>query len=223
MRSKMRVSALNLIKLLNQQPHHRIMQQFRSKRCPKGNRVSSPDTASDDVLIVSSGRLRVFLSYEEREFTLYYLEEGDIFSTHTRAFIEAVKDSIILLTPIKTFRQQLVEHPEIALLMTGILGDMLGSSWDVIEGIIFHDAKTRLTAFIISLGNTQGKVTPRGLEFECELTMEDISLIIGATRQTTSSLFNVMMKDGDIVRTEKNKYAITNINQLSARLADCKK
>lgn len=223
MRSKMRVSAINLIELLNQQQHNHILQQFRSKRCPKGSQVSGPDKASDDVLIVSAGRLRVFLSYEGREFTLYYLEEGDIFSTHTRAFIEAVKDSVILLTPIKAFRQQVVDHPEIALLMTGILGDMLGSSWDVIEGIIFHDAKTRLIAFILSLGRANGNTTENGIEFDCDLTMENISLIIGATRQTTSSLFNVMMKDGDIMRIAKNRYAIVNMQQLSTRLADYKK
>nr|WP_318381425.1 Crp/Fnr family transcriptional regulator [uncultured Enterobacter sp.] len=220
MRSKMRVSAINLLDLLNQPANHYILQQFHSKKCRKGDCISSPHLHSDEVLIVSSGRLRVFLCYGEREFTLYYLEGGDIFTTHTRAYIEAVKESVILTSSIKTFGQHLVSRPEMALQMTGILGDMLGSSWDVIEGIIFQDAKTRLIAFILSLGKERGKAGANGIEFECDLTMEDISLIIGATRQTTSSLFNVMMKDGDILRTAKNRYAITNIKQLSARLAE---
>lgn len=220
MRSKMRVSALNLMDLLNQPTHQHILQQFHSKKCRKGDLIGSPHLPGDDVLIVSSGRLRVFLTYGEREFTLYYLEGGDIFTTHTRAYIEAVKESVILMSPTKTFRQHLVSHPEIALQMTGILGDMLGSSWDVIEGIIFHDAKTRLVAFILSLAKAHGVETENGTEFECDLTMEDISLIIGATRQTTSSLFNVMMKEGDILRTARNKYAITNSKQLAARLAE---
>lgn len=220
MRSKMRVSAVNLLDLLKAPSMQHILQQFHSRRCRKGECISGPHLQSNEVLIVSSGRLRVFLSYGEREFTLYYLEGGDIFTTHTRAYIEAVKDSVILVSSIKTFGQQLVSHPEIALQMTGILGDMLGSSWDVIEGIIFHDAKTRLVAFILSLGKERGSITSNGSEFECDLTMEDISLIIGATRQTTSSLFNVMMKDGDILRLARSRYAIPDMKRLSARLAE---
>lgn len=222
MRSKMKGAALNLVDMLNQPSHHHILQQFRSKKFRKGERISSPHMDCDDVLIVSAGRLRVFLSYGEREFTLYYLEAGDIFTTHTRAWIEAVKDSAILVSSTRTFGQHLVNHPEIAVQMTGILGDMLGSSWDVIEGIIFHDAKTRLIAFILSQAKARGMVTENGVEFACDLTMEDISLIIGSTRQTTSSLFNVLIKDGDILRICKNKYAVVDINALSARLAEYK-
>lgn len=222
MRSKMKGAALNLVDMLNQPSHHHILQQFRSKKFRKGERISSPHMDCDDVLIVSTGRLRVFLSYGEREFTLYYLEAGDIFTTHTRAWIEAVKDSSIMVSSTRTFGQHLVNHPEIAVQMTGILGDMLGSSWDVIEGIIFHDAKTRLIAFILSLGKERGEMTENGAEFDCDLTMEDISLIIGSTRQTTSSLFNVLIKDGDILRVSKNRYAIADIHALSARLTEYK-
>ncbi|AHZ96921.1 transcriptional regulator [Citrobacter amalonaticus Y19] len=222
MRSKMRVSALNLMDLLNQPSYHHIFRQFHNKKCHKGERVSGPGMRNDNILIVSSGQLRVFLSYGEREFTLYYLESGDIFSTHTRAYIEAVKESVILTLPTKIFHQLLMTYPEIGMQMTGILGDMLGSSWDIIESIIFHDAKTRLIAFILSLGKERGMVTENGTEFECDLTMEDISLIIGSTRQTTSSLFNVLIKDGDIMRIGKNKYAIGDITALSIRLAEYK-
>ncbi|WHP33443.1 Crp/Fnr family transcriptional regulator [Trabulsiella odontotermitis] len=218
----MRVSAFNLVDLLNQPSHQHILRQFHNKKFHKGERVSDSYIRDDNVFIVSSGQLRVFLSYGDREFTLYFLESGDIFSTHTRAYIEAVKESVILMLPTKIFRQHLSTHPDMALQMTGILGDMLGSSWDVIEGIIFHDAKTRLIAFILSLGKERGVVTENGTEFECDLTMEDISLIIGSTRQTTSSLFNVLIKDGDIVRICKNKYAIGDIIALSTRLAEYK-
>ncbi|TCL03566.1 MULTISPECIES: Crp/Fnr family transcriptional regulator [Sodalis] len=223
MRSKMRLSSQNLTELLKGPQFDGFLDNFRRKSFQKGNMISMPGGGGNDVLIVSSGRLRVFLSYEGREFTLCFLEEGDIFSTHTRAFIEAAKDSVILLSTAQAFRQQLVEHPEITLLMTGILGEVLGSSWDVIEGLIFHDAKSRLTAFIVSLGRERGVGTADGIEFECDLTMEDISLIIGATRQTTSSLFNMLIKDGDLCRTVKNKFIINDIEALASRLSVYKK
>ncbi|WP_046498102.1 transcriptional regulator, partial [Citrobacter amalonaticus] len=77
MRENMKVSALNLIELLNKSQYQEVMQQFYTKHCKK-SMVSSPDTSSNDVLIVSSDRLRVFLSYGGREFTLYYLGGGDV-------------------------------------------------------------------------------------------------------------------------------------------------
>lgn len=220
MRSKMKISSLNLVELLKGEEYKGVLDNFRSKSFRKNSLISMPALPSNDVLIVKSGRLRVYLSYEGREFTLCYLEQGDIFSTHTRAFISAAKDSVVLLTSAQAFQKQLVAHPEISLIMTGILGEVLGSSWDVIEGLIFHDVKSRLIAFIVSLGRERGKEVAEGIEFECDLTMEDISLIIGATRQTTSSLFNVLLKDGDIIRTAKNRYAIANIHLLASRLSE---
>lgn len=223
MRSKMRLSSQNLAELLKSPLYDGFLDNFHTKTCKKGGFVSVPDGSSNDVFIVSAGRLRVYLSYEGREFTLCFLDEGDIFSTHTRAFISAAKDSVLLVTSAQVFRQQLATHPEISLLMTGILGDVLGSSWDVIEGLIFHDAKSRLTAFIVSLGRERGLAVATGLEFECDLTMEDISLIIGATRQTTSSLFNILIREGELTRTAKNKFIIANIDRLASRLSVYKK
>lgn len=223
MRSKMRLSSQNLAELLKSPLYDGFLENFHNKVFKKGSMVSVPDGAGNDVFIVSSGQLRVYLSYEGREFTLCFLDEGDIFSTHTRAFISAAKDSVVRLTSAQSFRQQLATHPEISLLMTGILGDVLGSSWDVIEGLIFHDAKSRLTAFIVSLGRERGHPIAAGLEFACDLTMEDISLVIGATRQTTSSLFNMLIKEGELIRTAKNKFIITDIDRLASRLSVYKK
>lgn len=223
MRSKMRLSSQNLAELLKGPQYAGFLENFHHKTYKKGAMVSLPEGTGNDVFVVSSGQLRVYLSYEGREFTLCFLDEGDIFSTHTRAFISAAKDSILMLTSAQSFRQQLAAHPEISLLMTGILGDVLGSSWDVIEGLIFHDAKSRLTAFIVSLGRERGRPHEMGIEFECELNMEDISLIIGATRQTTSSLFNLLIKEGELIRSGKNKFVITHIGRLAARLSVYKK
>ncbi len=223
MRSKMRLSSQNLSELLKSPQYDGFLDNFHTRPFKKGSIISIPDVSGNEVFIVSAGRLRVYLSYEGREFTLCYLDEGDIFSTHTRAFIEAAKDSLVMLTSAQAFRQQLAAHPEISLLMTGILGEVLGSSWDVIEGLIFHDATSRLTAFIVSLGRERGQRIGAGVEFECDLTMEDISLVIGATRQTTSSLFNILIKEGDLTRIAKNKFIISDIDALATRLSVYKK
>jgi len=218
MQSKMRISQLNMMELLKDPKYEGFLDEFRCKQFAKGQLISVPGSDNNDVFIVVSGRTRVYLSYEGREFTLCYLEPGDIFSTHTRAFVEASKESALMLVSAKEFRTKINEYPEFSMIMTRILGDVLGSTFDIIDGLIFHDAKHRLIGFILSWGQETGKMCPEGLKFECDLSMEDIALMIGTTRQTASSLFNNLIRNGYLIREGRNTFVISRLADLKSLL-----
>lgn len=203
MQSKMRMSRMNMIEQLKDPKYEGFLDQFRCKQYAKRQLISVPSAENNEVFLVLSGRVRVYLSYEGREFTLCFLEPGDIFSTHTRAFLEASKESALMLIAASEFRKKIKQFPEFAMVMTGILGEVLGSTLDIIEGMIFHDTQYRLIEFILSWGQESGMQTPDGLRFECDLSMEDISLLIGTTRQTASSLFNNLIRNGYLVSRGK--------------------
>lgn len=214
MQSKMRMSRMNMIELLKDPKYEGFLDEFRCKQYSKGQVISLPGTGNNEVLLVLSGRVRVYLSYEGREFTLCFLEPGDIFSTHTRAFLEASKESALMLIAASEFRNKIRTFPEFAMVMTGILGEVLGSTLDIIEGMIFHDTQYRLIEFILSWGQESGVQTPVGLRFECDLSMEDISLLIGTTRQTASSLFNNLIRNGYLVREGRKVFIISRLEDL---------
>lgn len=218
MKSKMKL--LRGSDLLEVNHNESIFHDFIQKKYDKGNLISLPDSTStqNNVFIVQSGQLRVYLSYAGREFTLRFLGKGDVFTTHTRAFISAVSDAELWFVKTSSFYHKLEQKPEISLLMTEILGEILASSWDVIESLIFQDVKTRLLAFLISLGKECGEKKGNSLLFDCGLTIEDIALVIGSSRQTTSSLLNELIKNGHIIRPEKNKFLIPDYQKLEENL-----
>lgn len=222
MQSKMRMSRMNMIEQLKDPKYEGFLDQFRCKQYAKRQLISVPSAENNEVFLVLSGRVRVYLSYEGREFTLCFLEPGDIFSTHTRAFLEASKESALMLIAASEFRKKIKQFPEFAMVMTGILGEVLGSTLDIIEGMIFHDTQYRLIEFILSWGQESGMETPDGLRFECDLSMEDISLLIGTTRQTASSLFNNLIRNGYLVREGRKVFIITRLEDLK-RLLECEK
>ncbi len=218
MQSKMRLSRFNMIELLKAPQYKGFLSGFQARQFARGNLVSSPEQQSNEVFIVVSGRLRIFLSYEGKEFTLCFLEPGDLFSTHTRVMIEACREATIMSISVARFREEVVRFPEVSLVMTGILGQVLGGTLDVIEGIMFHDVRYRLVEFLLSLADEQGKHTETGTEFGCDLNMEEISLLIGTTRQTASSLLNTLIKEGHLVRLGRGRYRMPEPQTLRSLL-----
>ncbi|GLZ24126.1 transcriptional regulator [Stutzerimonas stutzeri] len=219
MQSGMRLSKHKLIGLLEVPEYQDFFARFRRRSFSAGAVVSIPNTGQDDVFFVVRGRLRVYLSYNEREFSLCFLDPGDIFTTHTKAFIEAVEDSELMMASARIFRGELLQHPEILLAIIGVLGEVLSGSWGVIEGLVFHDVKSRLVAYFLSRARENGRFDGKRVTFDCTLTMEEISMTIGSSRQTTSSLFNNLIRDGDLVRMGKHRFLIEDIDRLEQKFA----
>lgn len=167
---------------------------------------------------MQTGRTRVYLAYEEREFTLCYLEEGDIFASHTRAFVESAKDSSLLLVSAREFGQKVLQFPELSFLMTDILGEVLSSTLDIIDGLIFHDVRHRLIDFILSQALENGRPSDQGIRFQCDLSIEDIAMLIGTSRQTASSLLNNLIRDGYLARDGRSIYRVLQLKGLQALL-----
>jgi CRP-like cAMP-binding protein len=119
-----------------------------------------------------------------------------------------------MLVGADIFRNKITKFPEFSMVMTGILGEVLGSTLDIIEGLIFHDARHRLIEFVLSWGQASGEQTADGLRFECDLSMEDISLLIGTTRQTTSSLMNNLIRNGYLCRDGRKNLIISRLNDM---------
>ena len=183
------------------------------------NIVSDHQTQKGGVFIVTSGRLRVYLSYEGHEFTLLFLYPGDVFSMHSQAIVEAKQRSEILLTDLEGFADILLHFPHVSLTAISILGRMLSNSTHIIEDLVFRDVKSRLLRFLIELTEEKGRAGPTGIEVPFELNTEEVAMLIGSTRQSTSSMFNGLIKGGYVVRLNRKLILVKDVQDLR-RLRD---
>lgn len=215
MPARMKLTDVNLIDALKSPEYQGFYNIFQERSYKKKQIISMPNHEENLVVLVKKGRVRVFLSYEDKEFTLSILEKGDIYTTHTRAFTQALdEDTVLLITETKKFGQAITQFPQFSLTMVKVLGDLLKNSITIINGLVFKEAHSRLAEFLVEAAKDKGRTVGSDIEIELGLNIEELATILGASRQTVSVLMNDFYKNGILKRVNRQTIAIKNIESL---------
>ena len=221
MPAKMKLSNIDVLKLLTVSDGGSILTGFSERAYHKKEIISTPYSEGDRIFVVKSGRLRVYLSCEDREFTLALLEAGDIFSTHVKTYAEAMDDSVIMTADTKVFQQKLIQQPDISITVIKVLGILLKNSINIIEGLAFKDVRQRFYDFLNAAIEDRGDKTDAGIILRLQLSTEDIALLIGTSRQTVSTLINELIKCQAIKKIDRQSLLIIKphlLNEVSPEI-----
>ncbi len=174
--------------------------------------LSSPKDANNSVFYLKSGRLKVYLCYGDKILTLSILNPGDIYCTHTRAFVEALDDVEVKVCDLPTFSRQVQQNPKLTATVTRVLSETLSGCIDTIENLAFRDVKARFACYLlgqISRDNNEDQHIVK-----LSLSIEQIAQIIGTTRQTLSTLISELQKEEVLVRQERGTLLILDYSHL---------
>ncbi|WMW64560.1 Crp/Fnr family transcriptional regulator [Nitratidesulfovibrio liaohensis] len=268
----MKLSDVDLLEALERPESAPLREMFSVRRVARGQGIFWPDEQEDLVLVVKSGRFRVYLSYGGKEFTLAFLERGDIYSSHTGAHVQALADGEVLLADTRAFRRRMTDLPEVSAIMVRVLGQMLRSTFFLIEGLVFRDSNTRLASLLLEQAerapapdpddsidpaylaemdaaddaptgtgmdgapphvpaNAPATMRPAHAPTRChampsrvqpgsgqiirmDLTTEQLAGMVGATRQTVSTLLNDMIRSGILERVGRGAYRVRDMDRL---------
>ncbi|MDQ7095401.1 Crp/Fnr family transcriptional regulator [Desulfosporosinus sp. PR] len=167
--------------------------------------IFEPNNQDNYIMILLEGKVRIYLAYPDgKEFTIAFLEQGDIYSSHSGTFAEAREAAKILTVQTESFYLLMLNNPTILLNMVKVLGDSLGNTLRIIENLAFLDIDKRLARFFLEAAKDKGIVRQEGTFVNLGLTVEDIALAVGSSRQTASMLLNRWERDGVIRRTRKS-------------------
>lgn len=224
----MRLTEASLLHDFGLPEHAALRQAFVPMRFTKGQMVYQPREHPNRLFIVSHGRVRVYLAYRDKEFTIAVLDAGDVFVTHTRAYVQALEEVELQVAKLAEVRRLLVSMPSLTASMIRVLGDLLSHAFSVIDNLAFKDVRNRLLNFLVY----EAVRLPRCNECRacgaCEaggmvslgLNTEQLATIIGSTRQTVSSLLNTLAMESVIQLKGKGVICIPDIASLEALLAD---
>ena len=222
----MRLTETNLLQDLARPDMAQVMAAFKPCVFPKGRLVFHPREELDRLFIVKSGRARVYLAYRDKEFTMAVLDAGDVYATHTRAYVQALDDLELLVANISDVRPHLMTLPSLNSAIIHVLGELLSHAISVIDNLAFKDVRNRLIGFLAF----EARRMPRCRECRscggCEdggmvslgLNTEQMASIIGSSRQTVSSLLNALAKEGVIELKGRGVICIPDIANLEALL-----
>ena len=127
-----------LLDALSEPSRAALLEGFRVRRLVQGEILGGPQEIRDSVFILRSGRIRVFLTFEDKEQTLTFLEPGDIYSTHSRAYLQAISECDVLVTETRTMLGKLAALPEAAPVVIRVLAQSLGNAMQIIEDLAFR-------------------------------------------------------------------------------------
>ena len=213
---KTRLTSINLLAELAQPEFAELLSELIPRSYPKNRMIYAPGHDRDQVFIVKEGRGRIYLSFEDKEFSLATLEPGDIYTTHTRAHVMAMDTVELLVMPTEKFFHYLLKHPSLSRTITSIFGDLLKQSFSIIDSLVFKDICQRLTDFFVYEALENGQPEQDGIRLHLDLTMEQLAAVVGSSRQTVSTIVNDMLH-ADVLRKEaRGVYLVPNINLLKA-------
>lgn len=224
----MRLIETNLLRDLELPENASLRQAFKETGYARNALVFQPREPRNRIFIVLSGRARVYLAREDKEFTLVILEPGAVFCTHTRAFVQALDTLELLEADIADVHQRLLYVPSLTASMVEVLGDLLACSLSIIDGLAFSGVRQRLLELLLYEAGRAPECGERGVCGGCErgrrlelgLTTEQLASIIGSTRQTVSSLVNGLAKEGLLRRNGRNAICIPDLELLEAMLQE---
>jgi CRP/FNR family transcriptional regulator, carbon monoxide oxidation system transcription regulator len=210
----MKTLGIDLLTELERPELATIRNSFRQRSFPKGVTIYRADEPQNLVFVIRSGRVRVFLAYEEKEFTLAILGKGDIYATHAGTAVQTLEDTELLVAGVEAVRRGLTDVPEFTKTMVRILGNILKSTFSIIGSLAFKDIYKRLVDLLLEQSEERGEVTDEGVVVRLDLSMEQLSQLIGASRQTTSTLLNEMIRTGIVEKRSRGVYLIPDLQAL---------
>lgn len=171
-------------------------------------------SASDDprIFLLKKGNLKIVEVDEQgNEIIKDIIQKGDLFGelglqadTKGSEFAKALTDEVIVCSfLLSDFEKIMVQHPQLALSYTKLVGFHLKRVRNSYSNLVFKDAKSRLVSFLRDWADREGAFQGSVVILKNYLTQQDIAQIICTTRQTSTQLLNELESAGLIAYTRK--------------------
>lgn len=210
----MKFTGVNLLDELAKEELADLRAVFHERSFAKGAVIFTPETEENAAFVIGSGRVRIYLAYEDKEFTLGILGPGDLYATHSRCYVEAFEDTTLLVADVFAVKTVMDRVPMFTRTMVRVLGNILHNSFSIIGGLAFKDIYARLMDYILSEARESGTQTEEGVELSLGLTAEQLGQLMGASRQTISTLLNDMVRAGLMRKQGRGRYLIPDMAAL---------
>jgi CRP-like cAMP-binding protein len=203
----------------------RLAERTVMRTYARGKVIAQPDDPPETIYLIKEGRVKLCrYSATGREQILAILDRGDIFGERAlvgvRAAVhcEAFEDTLICVLRRRDLEDLMASKPELALRVMKVLAERLRQAEDAIENLAFRDVPGRLAALLVRLAEVYGEPHGGGRRVALRFTHQDLASMIGATRETVTSVLNRFRDDG-LIAIEERHIIITDPERLRAPVA----
>ncbi len=214
-----------LFSTLAREQVHEIARAARRHRYERDDVIFYQDDPGDTFYVILNGQVKVSVSSAEgQEAILVMLDTGDSFGEFAlldeqprSATIQATRPTEVLALRKEEFHRIIRQSPEIALGLLRVITKRLRDTDQLVQDAAFLDVAERLAKKLLSLVEQHGRITPRGIELDIQLTQQDLAAMIGATRESVNKQLGAF-RDRGILAVDRQRITILKPDALRARV-----
>lgn len=184
----------------------RIVSFARSVRRARGEFVYMPGDRADFVYILRHGRVKLsVLSESGKEIAIDIIQPGEIFGEFAlvdeslRSNMAQALDDIVMWTfPKRDFSQLLTRQAKLAMSYIRMVGDRRRRMEKKLSDITSKAVSARVCELLHEVATSAAEVDAAASDYLVPLTHHDVASLIGAARQTTTTVLNDLERRGII-------------------------
>jgi len=202
-----------------------LEQHARIRDFPRNSAIYLPSDAADGAFLLAQGRVRICSATPDgKQAILAFVEPGELFGElalvqrgEREERAEAAADSTVVLLPGDALRHLMETSAEISLGVTKLIGLRRMRVERRLRSLLFRSNRDRLAHLLLELVEQYGRTSNEGVLLDIKLSHQDLSSIIGATRETVTSLLGQMQLDG-LLKVSRQKIIVRDLCRLAGEL-----
>ena len=219
------LKSCGLFERLTDEQVERIESQSQARSFARGELVYLPSDSSHSVMLLTSGRIKLYhLTSEGKQALLGFIEPGEIFGELAafqggphEEFAEAMEKSTVILIPRDVLQSLMEEHAQVAIGVTKLMGLRRHRLERRLKSLLFRSNRERLIHLLLELTEKYGAPNNQGIQIGLKLSHQELANIIGSTRETVTVLLGELQQEG-VLTISRRQIFITNMPELSSNL-----
>lgn len=190
----------------------------------KGEYAFTADQSDPSVYIMITGRMKISrMSLHGNEMIQWFCMPGDIFgisgenNLSNKVYAQAITDCVVLKIKKVDFNKLMLKKPRLSLLVIEQLSSRIHALGDMVLYMASDSANIRFVKLIQYLSSNYGQAKNKSIYIDIPTTHQDIADMIGACRQTVSSIISEYKRAG-IVEINRKGMHVHKPKQLTKRL-----
>ncbi len=187
--------------------------------------VYLPDDESDSVLLLVSGRVRIYhITTEGKEALLAFIDPGELFGelsiigqAEREEFAETMEKSQIVKIPGQVIRDLMAENPDVTLGVTKLIGLRRQRFERRLKSLMFQPNRDRLVFLLLELAERYAVLHPDGIALRIRLSHQEMANIIGSTRETVTVVLGELQQEG-LLEVKRRQVILKNLERLASSI-----
>jgi CRP/FNR family transcriptional regulator, cyclic AMP receptor protein len=187
--------------------------------------VYLPSDSGDSVLLLVSGRIKMYhITSDGKQTLLAFIDPGEIFGElaifepgNREDFAETMEKSTVVLIPGRVIRELMNEKPVVSMQISRLMGMRRKRLERRLKSLLYRSTRERFIFLLLELAEKYGQQLNEGVLINIKLSHQELSSIIGSTRETVTNAL-IDLRDEGAINIQKRKIIVRNLSSLAASI-----